>query len=129
MVTLYNIGEMHFRSLGTNGYHVKAKNERFNAASSRCRQSLKHENLALSFGRLRQEIALTGVPHVRHDYFSSFNQSNHWFVTLKLPVPLPSSFHKLPNKQRQRRRQRERHLSIELRTSVIIPRFGLQNVR
>ena len=126
LVTLYDIGEVHFRSLGTNGYHVKAKNERFNAANSRCRQSLKHENLALSFGRLGQEMAPKSLSHVQHDYFSSFNQSNHWFVTLMLP--LPSSFLKLPNKQGRGRRQRECHLSIELRASVIIPRFGLQNV-
>ena len=29
LVTLYKIGEVHFRLLGTNGFHVKAKNERF----------------------------------------------------------------------------------------------------
>ena len=33
----YKIGEVHFRLLGTNGYHVKAKNERFTAAGSSCR--------------------------------------------------------------------------------------------
>ena len=43
-----------------------------------------------SFGRLRQNIAPKSVPHVQHDCFSSFNQSNHWFVALSLP--LPSSF-------------------------------------
>ena len=42
---LYKIGELHFRLLGTNGFHDKAKNERFTAASSRCRQNLKCENL------------------------------------------------------------------------------------
>ena len=31
---------------------------------------------------------------MQHDYFSSFNQSNHWFVVLTLP--LQSSFLKLP---------------------------------
>ena len=36
---------MHFRLLGTNGFHVKAKNERFTAPGSRCRQNLKYENL------------------------------------------------------------------------------------
>ena len=41
LVTLYKIGEAHFRFLGTSGYHVKAKNERFSAAGSRCRQNLK----------------------------------------------------------------------------------------
>ena len=32
-----------------------------------------------------------------HDYFSLFNQSNHWFVALSLS--LPSSFRKLPIKK------------------------------
>ena len=44
LITLYKIGELHFRSLGTNGFHVKAKSEIFTAASSHCRQSLKYEN-------------------------------------------------------------------------------------
>ena len=69
----------------------KAKNERFTAASSRCRQNVKYENFTSLFGRLRQNIA----PNiVQHDYFSSFNQSNHWFVALLLT--LPSSDLKLP---------------------------------
>ena len=34
------------------------------------------------------------VPHEQHDYFSSFNQSNHSFVALSLPFL--SSFLKLP---------------------------------
>ena len=73
------------------GFHVKAKNERFTAASSRCRQNLKYENFTSSFERLRQNIAPKSV---QHDYFSSFNQSNYWFVTLSLT--LPSSNLKLP---------------------------------
>ena len=40
------------------------------------------------------QLPIESVPHVRHDYFFSFNQSNHWFVVLSLP--LPSSFLKLP---------------------------------
>ena len=57
LITLYKIGELHFRSLGTNGFHVKAKRERYTAASSRCRQNLTYENFTSSFGRLRQNIA------------------------------------------------------------------------
>ena len=38
------------------------------------------------------------VLHVQHDYFSSLNQSNHWFVALSLT--LPSSGLKLPNLRR-----------------------------
>ena len=78
---------MHFRLLGTHGFHVKAKNERFTAASSRCRQNLKYENFTSSFGRLRQNFAPKSVPHVQHDYFSSFSQSNNWFVALSLTLP------------------------------------------
>ena len=43
-----------------------------------------------SFGRTRQNTAPKSVPRVQHDCFSSFNQSNPWFVALLLP--LPSSF-------------------------------------
>ena len=74
LVMLYKIGGVHFRLLGTNGFHVKAKNKRFTATSSRCRQNLKYENLMSSFGRLRQNIALKSVPHVQHNYFSPFDR-------------------------------------------------------
>ena len=67
----------HFRLLGMNAFHAKAMNERFTAEGSRCRQNLKCENFASSFGRLHQKIAPKSVPHVQHDYFSSSNQSNH----------------------------------------------------
>ena len=79
LITLYKIGELHFRLLGANGFHVKAKSERSTAASLRCRQNLKYENFRSSLGRLyiRQNIATNSVPHVEHDYFSSLNQSNH----------------------------------------------------
>ena len=76
LVTLYKLGEVHFHFLGTNGFHVKAKNERFTIAGSRCRQNLKYENFKSSFGRLRLKIAPKRVPHAQHDYFSSFSQSN-----------------------------------------------------
>ena len=95
LVTLYKIEGVHFRLLGTNGFHVKAKSERFTATSFRCRQNLKYGNFTSSFGRLRQNIAPKSVPHVQHDYFSSLNQSNHWFVALSLPssnLKLPTQF-------------------------------------
>ena len=46
LVNLCKIGEVHFRRLfGTNGFHAKAKNERFSAAGWRCLQtSLRYEN-------------------------------------------------------------------------------------
>ena len=99
LITLYKIGELQFRLLGTNGFHVKAKTERFTAASSRCRQNLKYENFTSSLGRLRQNNATKSVPHVQHDYFSSLNQSNHWFVALSFT--LQSSNLKLPNGSRR----------------------------
>ena len=40
--TLNKIAELYFRLLGKNGFHVKAKSERFTAASLRCRQNLKY---------------------------------------------------------------------------------------
>ena len=51
---LYKISEVYFCLLGTKGFHVKAKNERFTTASSRCRQNLKYGNFTSSSGRLRQ---------------------------------------------------------------------------
>ena len=76
LVTWYKIGEGYVRLLGTDGFHVKAENEGFNAEGWCCRQGLKYENFTSSFGRLRHK-APKSVPHVQHDYFSSFNQSNH----------------------------------------------------
>ena len=44
----------------------------------------------LSFGRLRQRIVLKSVPYVEQDYFSSFNQSDYYFLAswslLKRPI-------------------------------------------
>ena len=53
LLILYKIGGMHFRLFGAKGFHVKAKNERFTAASSCCGHNLKYENFASSSGRLR----------------------------------------------------------------------------
>ena len=89
LITLYKVGEVYFRLLGTNGFHVKAKSETFSATSSRCRQNLKYENFTSSFGRLRQNIAAKSVPHVQRDCFSTVNQSN-------LSLTLPSSNLQLP---------------------------------
>ena len=74
LVKLYKIGGVRFRLFGTSSFHVKTKNERFTAACLRCRQNFKYENFSSSFARLRQNIAPKSV---QHDYFSSFNQSNH----------------------------------------------------
>ena len=73
LITLYKMGGVHFRLLGAD-FHVKAKNERFTPASSRCRQNLEYENFTSSFGRLRQNVAPKSVPYVQHDYF--FHSTN-----------------------------------------------------
>ena len=70
----HKIGEVYFRLLVTNGFHVKAESERFTDADSPSRQNLQCENFTSSFDRLRQKIAPKGVLHVEHDSFSSFKQ-------------------------------------------------------
>ena len=62
LVTLCKVSELYFRFLGTNGFHAKAENERFNVAVWRCRQNLKYENSTLPFDRLRQKIAPNACP-------------------------------------------------------------------
>ena len=69
---------------------IKANDAGFTAAGWLCRHNLRYENFTSSFGRLRQKIASKRLPHVQHDHISSFNQSNHQFVALSLP--LTSSF-------------------------------------
>ena len=64
---------------GRGAVAVNIENERFTVLCSRCRDKLKFGNFTLSFGRLRQRIVLKCVPHVQHDYFSSFHQSDHFF--------------------------------------------------
>ena len=53
---------------------------------SRCRWNLQFGNVTLSFGRLRKRIVLKFVRHVQHDYFFSFNQSDHCFLALLLSL-------------------------------------------
>ena len=42
----------------------------------------------MAFGRLRQRMLLKCVPHVQHDFFSSFSQSDLCFLVLSLPSSL-----------------------------------------
>ena len=67
---------------------------------SRCRWNLKFGNFTLLCGRLRERMLQKSVPHVQHDYFSSFNQLDYCFLVLSLP--LPSSLLKLPTYQLKR---------------------------
>ena len=57
---------------------LNIENERCAVMCSRCRKNLKFVNFT-SFRRQRQRIVLQCVPHVQHDYFSSFNQSDYCF--------------------------------------------------
>ena len=72
-------------------FSSKGREWKISAASSRCRQNIKYENFTSS----GQNITPKSVPDVQNDNFFSFNQSNHWFVSLSLT--LPSSNVKLPN--------------------------------
>ena len=55
VVTSFEDGEVYFRLLATNDFHIKSKYERFAAARSRRRQNLIYENFTSLFGRLRQK--------------------------------------------------------------------------
>jgi len=104
----------HAARTGRSADEVNITNERCAVVFSRL--NLKFGIFTSSFGRLRQRIVLKCVPHVQHDYFSSFNQSDHCFLTSSLP--LLSSLLKFPNKelkQVRRWRKREPHPKIWLR--------------
>ena len=63
----------------------------------------------MSFGTLRHRIVQKCLPHVQHDYFSPFNQSDHCFLASSLPMV--SSLLKLSNReftQPRLQRQQER---------------------
>ena len=64
----------------------------------KCTLSLKTLNLDITRCRLADcHITVTVskcVPHVQHDYFSSFNQSDHYFLASSLPL-LPSLLDKI----------------------------------
>lgn len=61
MLVIYEIGEVYFRLLGTNGFHAKAENERLTASAWHYRPNLKYENFTSSFARVIQRIAPKSV--------------------------------------------------------------------
>ena len=79
-VTLYEIGEVHFCLFGTSGFYVKAENEKLSLRACVVVRTSSSGRLATS------EIARKNVPHVQHDYFSSFNQSNNRFCGVVVVV-------------------------------------------
>ena len=94
LITLYTMGGVQIRLLGTNGFHVKAKNERSTAASFRCRQNLKYENRRMAdyVKTLHQKACRTCSTII---LLHSTNQITDSFVALSLT--LPSSNLKLPD--------------------------------
>ena len=116
LVTLYKIGEVYFRFLGTNGFHVKEESERFTAAGSRCRQNLKYENSTLSFGTSRQKIAAKSVSHVQHDYF--FSHSTNQIIDLWCCACC--SRHFFNSVLRQWQQQKTPQMCIHLMSKVLI---------
>ena len=82
MLASFIVDRVHCKRTGSSAVEVNTENERFTVVYSRY---LKFGSSTLSFGRLRRRIALECVPHVQHDYFSSFNQSDHCFLASSLP--------------------------------------------
>ena len=70
--------------------------------------------------RLRQRMLPKCVPHVQHDYFSSFNQSDHCFLAPSLPLPLSLLSSLLTKCGRNSYRTREIFLNFPIR-----PRLGI----
>ena len=59
MLVMYKICKVYFRFLGTNGFHVKAEDEKFTAAGSCCHRNLKYDNFTSLFGRLFERMKLS----------------------------------------------------------------------
>jgi len=78
VVTFYEMVEVSFHFIGTT------------AAGSRCLQNVIRK-VHVSVWQTTSKNCTKRRAHLQHDYFSSFNQSYHWFVAF----PLPSSFLKL----------------------------------
>ena len=95
LVILYKTGDVYLCLLGTNGYHMKTKNERFTAQAHVIVRTSNMKILRCRLADHKQQIAPKSVLHVQYDYFSLINQSNYWFVPFTLP--LLSSFLKGPH--------------------------------
>ena len=65
LVELCKIAEVHFRLLGTNGFHVKAENERITDASS------KYVNFTAPFGRQRLRASYKATKHTERTFLIS----------------------------------------------------------
>jgi len=87
LLAVYLVDKLLYRWTDRSAVELNLEDERFIVGCSWCRENLNFGNFTLSFGRLRHRIVLKCVPHVQHDYFSSFNQSDHCFLASSLPLP------------------------------------------
>ena len=69
LLAFYIVDKLRWNWTDRSAVQLNIENERFTVACSSCRSSLKSENFALLFGRLRQRILLMCVMQVQHDYF------------------------------------------------------------
>ena len=96
MLAFYFVAELREKWTGGSALDLNRENERFTVGFSRGRKTL---NLGISHRRLvdyvKEFYRSACLPHVQHDYFSSFVQSDHCFLALF--VLLPSSLLKLDN--------------------------------
>jgi len=83
----YKIGEVYVRLLGTNGFHTKARNDTFTAASSRCGHKPKFE-IGPHLKTLHQKASLMNCTFL-------FPHSTNKGIDLRRCRSLPLSFLKL----------------------------------
>ena len=95
LVAFYTVENLCLRWTGENAVESNEASERFTVGVHVVVRTLNLEISRYSFRTLRQMIPLKYVPHVQHDYFSSFTQSDHLFIALSLPMP--SCLLKVPN--------------------------------
>ena len=65
---LNGMSKVSFHLINRSCFRVKAENERFTTAGSRCRRSLKFD--LRQSKKVRRRNVLRYMPHVQHDYFS-----------------------------------------------------------
>ena len=70
------VGKVRYRWIGVRDVKLNTKNYRFVVLCSSCHQNCKSGNFKLLFCRGWHGLVHKCVPHVRHDYFHSLDQSN-----------------------------------------------------
>ena len=95
LLTFYTVENLCLKWTGKNAVEFNEANEIFTVDVHVVVKTLNLEISRYRLRRLRQIILLKHVPHVQHDYFSSFTQSDDLFIALSLPMP--SCLLKVPN--------------------------------